>query len=99
MPLIQQELSSSLVFTRNQELGVAGRRMMLAARPSPVPSDEALDDFMQAAAKLLVLSIDPAWSDGVRSNLATAVMMARFVSDFPLPDGAEPAPRYDPENG
>ncbi len=65
---------------------------------SPFP-DEALDDFIQAARKLLALPIEPTWLPGIRSNLAAALIMANFVADFSLSDGADPAPRYDPENG
>jgi hypothetical protein len=61
--------------------------------------DDVLDDFVEAARRLLTLPIEPAWLPGIRSNLATALMMADFVAAFPLPDGADPAPRFDPENG
>jgi 1-carboxybiuret hydrolase subunit AtzG-like protein len=72
---------------------------MADAKSVPSLEDEVLDDFVEAARKLLALPVDPAWIPGIRSNLATALTMANFVADFSLPDGADPAPRYDPENG
>jgi hypothetical protein len=44
------------------------------------------------------LPIDSGWIPGVRDNLSTALTLADFVSDFLLPNGAEPAPRYDLEH-
>lgn len=70
--------------------------MVSSKRPRPLP-EEALEDFAHAAGKLLEVTIDPAWMSGVRSNLKTALTMANFVAGFSLPDGTEPAPRYDLE--
>jgi len=72
---------------------------MTNAKSVPSIGDDVLDDFVDAARRLLNLPIESSWLPGIRSNLATALMMADFVADFPLPDGADPAPRYDPENG
>ena len=55
-----------------------------------------LDPFIDAAAGVLGLEIEPAWKPGVRDNLAAGLSLAALVTSFPLPDDAEPAPLYDP---
>jgi hypothetical protein len=56
-----------------------------------------LDPFIDAAARVLDLEIDPAWKPGVRENLAAGLSLAALLTSFPLPDDAEPAPCYDPD--
>lgn len=60
-------------------------------------SEDVLGDFVRVAGKLLAVPIEGAWVPSICSNLSTALAMANFVSSFSLPDGAEPAPRYDLE--
>ena len=57
-------------------------------------TDADLDAYIDASAKLLGLTIDPAWKDAVRANLAVTVRMGAIVAAFPLPDEAEPAPVF-----
>jgi hypothetical protein len=57
-------------------------------------TDAEFDALMDAAAPLLGITIDPAWRDSVRANLAVTFRMADMVAAFPLPDEAEPAPVF-----
>jgi hypothetical protein len=55
-----------------------------------MPGDP-LDDYIEAAAKVLNLPIDDAWRPAVRANLEVSLRLARMVDEFALPDEAEPA--------
>jgi hypothetical protein len=57
-------------------------------------TDQDLDAYMNASAAVLGISIDPAWRDAVRANLAASLRMAAQVLEFPLPDEADPAPVF-----
>ena len=59
------------------------------------PSFDA-DAYLDAAASLLDLSIDPAHRPGVLLNLRRIAEMAALVMEFPLPDEVEPAPVFTP---
>jgi hypothetical protein len=52
---------------------------------------EPLDDYIDAAASALRLTIEDAWKPAVRANLDVSLKLARMVDEFPLPDEAEPA--------
>ena len=52
--------------------------------------------YVDAAAALLGIAIDPAYRPGVVLNLERIAQMASLVMDFPLPDEAEPAPVFRP---
>jgi hypothetical protein len=54
-----------------------------------------LDAYIDVAAAALKLTIDPAWKPEVRANLEVTLRLAAVVTDFPLPDAAEPAPVYE----
>ena len=54
-------------------------------------SPEALDDYIDAAAGALRLTIEEAWRPAVRANLDVSLRLARMVDEFPLPDDTEPA--------
>ena len=56
---------------------------------------EPLDDYIDAVAKALGLSIDEAWKPAVRANLDVTLKMAQMVQQFPLPDEIEPASIYE----
>ena len=51
-------------------------------------------DFIDAAARVFELSIEPAWKAAVEANLATTLRLASAFTDFPLPDEAEPASTF-----
>ena len=52
--------------------------------------------YVDAAAALIGLTIDPAHRPGVVVNLERIAQMAALVMEFPLPDEAEPAPVFRP---
>ncbi len=57
-------------------------------------TDNDLEAYMDAAGPLLGLTLDPAWRDAIRANLAVTWRMGQMVLDFPLPDDADPAPIF-----
>jgi hypothetical protein len=56
--------------------------------------DNNLDPLIAASAQALGLPVDPAWHAAIRSNLDVTFRLAALVTDFPLPDDAEPAPVF-----
>ena len=56
--------------------------------------NDPLDDFIDAAARALDLPLEPAWRPAVKANLLVTVRQAALVSEFILPDDAEPAPVF-----
>ena len=54
-------------------------------------TDPELDAHIETSARLLGLTIEPAWRGPVRANLAVSLRMGAMVLDFPLSDEAEPA--------
>jgi hypothetical protein len=66
----------------------ANRTPVAAAPP------DAIDVLVAANAKVLGLSIDPAWQPGVTFNLRLILRLAALIDEFPLPDDAEPAPVF-----
>lgn len=58
-----------------------------------MPSDP-LDSFVDAAAQVLDLPLDPAWRGAVKANLSVILSQAALFADFSLPDDAEPAPVF-----
>jgi hypothetical protein len=61
-------------------------------------ADEAFDAeaYVDAAAKLIGLPIDPAHRPGVVMNLERIAQMAALVMAFELPEETEPASVYTP---
>jgi hypothetical protein len=62
-------------------------------RSDQLPSDP-LDSFVDAAAQVLDLPLDPAWRGAVKANLSVILSQAALFADFSLPDDAEPAPVF-----
>jgi Protein of unknown function (DUF4089) len=54
-------------------------------------ADDPLDDYIDAASKLLRLPVKDAWKPAVRANLEVSMHLARVVDEFEFPDEAEPA--------
>ena len=52
--------------------------------------------YVDAAAKLIGLPLDPAHRPGVVLNLERIAQMAALVMEFPLPEETDPAPVYQP---
>jgi hypothetical protein len=57
-------------------------------------TDDELDAYIIAAARILSLRIEPQWQSTVHANLAVTLKFAGFVAQFQLPDDAELAPVY-----
>jgi hypothetical protein len=55
---------------------------------------DPLDEFMEAAARVLQLPLEPDWKPTVKTNLDVTLKHAAAVAEFPLPDDAEPAPVF-----
>jgi len=53
--------------------------------------DDSLDEYIDAASKLLRLPVKEAWKPTVRTNLEVSMRLARLVDEFEFPDEAEPA--------
>ncbi len=60
-----------------------------------MPDPASLNDYIAAAARVLDLSIDPAWQPAVRANLELTFRLAALVAEFPLPDEADAAPVFE----
>jgi hypothetical protein len=65
--------------------------MMRKERVLTATEGEPLDDYIDAAASALRLTIEDAWRPAVRANLEVSLRLARMVDEFPLPDETEPA--------
>jgi hypothetical protein len=59
----------------------------------PKPTDP-LDAYIDSAAALLKLPLEPEWKPAVRANLEVTLKLAALVAEKELPDDAEPAPVY-----
>lgn len=55
-----------------------------------------LDALIAAGAALLGIPLRPEWREAIRMHLAISLDHARAVTEFPLPDDAEPAPVFEP---
>ena len=58
--------------------------------------DFDVEVYIDAAAALIGLPIDPEHRPGVILNLQRIAQMAALVAEFELPDEAEPAPVFRP---
>jgi hypothetical protein len=54
-------------------------------------ADDPLDDYIDAASKLLRLPVEDGWKPAVRANLEVSMRLARLVDEFEFSDDAEPA--------
>jgi len=52
---------------------------------------DEVDDWLDANAALLGITVAPEWRQSVRLHLRVTCDMAQRVAEFPLPDEAEPA--------
>ena len=59
-----------------------------------MPTPDPLDDFIEIAARLLDVPLDPAWKPAVRANLEITLRLGVMVEGFALPDEADPAPVF-----
>jgi hypothetical protein len=49
------------------------------------------DQYIDAMAKALALTIEEAWRPAVKANLEVSLRLARLVEELALPDETEPA--------
>jgi hypothetical protein len=56
--------------------------------------DSPLDAYVDAAAQMLDLTVEPAWKAAVMAYLEANLRHAAAVAEFELPDEAEPAPLF-----
>jgi hypothetical protein len=71
----------------------AGRKAQAQPRIVQPPPD-AIDDYIDAAARALTLPLEPSWRPAVKANLEVTLRFAALVAAFSLPDEAEPAPVF-----
>jgi 1-carboxybiuret hydrolase subunit AtzG-like len=57
-------------------------------------SNDDLDGFIEAGARLLGIPLCPEWREAIRLHLAISLDHARAVAEFALPDEADPAPVF-----
>ncbi len=57
-------------------------------------ADTNLDDFIEAGTVSLGIPLEEAWKPSVKANLAVTLRLAESVTEFKLPDDAEPAPIF-----
>ena len=57
--------------------------------------EDALDELIDAAARVLGIPVEPQWKPGIKANLQVTLRVAAMVADFELPDEAEPAPVFE----
>jgi hypothetical protein len=55
---------------------------------------DSLDDYIDAVAATLALTVEEAWRPAIKANLEVSLRLARLVDDFALPDESEPAPIF-----
>ena len=54
-------------------------------------AEDSLDDYIDAASKILRLPVKETWKPAVRANLEVSMRLARQVDEFEFSDEAEPA--------
>jgi hypothetical protein len=57
----------------------------------PSHDKDPLDDFIDAALRLLALPVEPDWRPGIKTNLEVTLRFAAQLAELDLPDDAEPA--------
>ena len=55
---------------------------------------DSLDAYIDSAAQVLGLTVEPGWKPAVRANLEGTFKLAALVAEKELPDDAEPAPVF-----
>lgn len=62
--------------------------------PPTTPAISPLDGFIETAARVLALPVEPQWHAAIKANLEANLRLAAFVAEFALPDESEPAPVF-----
>jgi Protein of unknown function (DUF4089) len=89
--------ASKMRARKTPPFGQRGSRKV-APKPKSVasPLSDPLDGFIEAAARMLALPIEPPWLAAIKANLEVNLRLAAFVAEFSLPDETEPAPVFTP---
>ena len=53
------------------------------------------ETYVAATAALLGVTLDDAWTTSIAANLRVLAAAAALLTDFPLPDQLEAAPRFE----
>jgi Protein of unknown function (DUF4089) len=77
-----------------REKPLAGRKPADSPKSGTARPADPLDDFVQAAARVLALPLEPDWLAAIKFNLEVNLRLAAFVAEFALPDESEPAPVF-----
>jgi hypothetical protein len=72
----------------------ADRKRTDKPKPGKSPPVDPLDGFIDAAARVLALPVEPQWHAAIKANLEVNLRMATLVAEFALPDETEPAPVF-----
>jgi hypothetical protein len=67
------------------------KKLRATAKPA---KPDPLDAFILAAVETLNLPAEKAWLPAIKANLRVTLQFGKMVSDFELPDDAEPAPVF-----
>lgn len=73
---------------------VGAARKPHSVRRRATPGTDRRRDFIDAAARVLDLAIEPSWKPAIEANLEATLRLAASFMEFPLPDEAEPAPIF-----
>src|SRR5260370_38925697 len=84
----------TLPTTKKTRHPVSAVRTSKSPRRSAAPRSDRRLDFIDAAARVLGLAIEPAWKGAVAANLDATRRLAGAFMEFPLPDAAYPAPIF-----
>jgi hypothetical protein len=79
---------------RKTKAAPAKRKTTTRPKSGSAPPSDPLDGFIDAAARLLSLPVEPQWHAAIRANLQVNLRMSALVAEFALPDEAEPAPIF-----
>jgi hypothetical protein len=66
-----------------------------APKAAKAHTRDSLDDFIDAAVLALDLPVESQWLPAIRMNLQVTLRQAALVTEFALPDDAEPAPVFE----
>jgi hypothetical protein len=79
---------------RKTKAGPAKRKAAARPKSGSAPPFDPLDGLIDAALRVLALSVEPQWRAAIKSNLEVNLRMAKLVAEFALPDETEPAPIF-----
>jgi Protein of unknown function (DUF4089) len=60
-----------------------------------IATEEPLDSFIDAAARVLLLPVEAEWKPAIKAHLQVSLKLAALVTEFALPDELEPASVFE----